>query len=401
MSNPFAVLADTGQSQISRDQTDERSTEQQGFAAIAGDAVLSISRPYPQSYPSRRVQHLAIANGKYIYTTSTNQIRLGSVAHLRGALDKVKQSKINETYDGETQLQIEASISHVAFAADASKFFVAATDGGLLTYATASPQNGRQETQVPPIIDLLSNPTDNSVALLAADGQLIILSNDTTKVIAQGVTAISWSKKGKQIIAGTHTGALQQYTPDGTLKETLASPDSSVGAVNAVNWLENNLFVVTYVDTENELSVYFLRRSTANNQTSFSFTLLTNPSLSFGDTSHPPCYSLLPLSRTLILTASTTSADIGLISVPHNCSLANDDDLSKATLRFSADRDTEVSITGLAVDRDTTTKELTVWTTDNDGGCGAWTVRDEENPLFEEGQWFWHGKFSTNTSSRR
>lgn len=385
MGNPFAVLADTGQAQITQEQTDERPTEQQGFTAIAGDSVLSISKPYPQSFPTRRVQHLAIQNGKYLYATSANQIRLGSVTHLREALNRAKQSKENDSYEGETQLQIEASISHVAFSSDASKFFVAATDGGLLTYVTANPQGGRQETQSPPVVDLLPNPTDESLALLTVDGNLVISANNTTNVIAQNVSAISWSKKGKQILAGTQSGTLHQYTPDGTLKDTLSPPTASLGAVNAVNWLENNLFVVTYLDNDNEIAVYLLRRSTVNGQTALAFTLLTNPSLSFGDTSHAPCYSLLPLSKSLILTASTTSADIGLISIPHNCSLTNDDDLSKATLRFSAERDTEVSVTGLALNRDTITKELTLWTTDNDGGCGAWSIRDEENPLFEEG----------------
>lgn len=386
MSNPFAVLADTGQCSINETETDEYATEQQGFSSIAGDEVLHLSGAFGANFPTSRVQHLSICNGKFLYVTSTNLVCLGDMVELRRSLVEVKTSKSDQVYQPRIQFSVEAPVSHIAFSADATKFYIAAASGGLLVYTTSSAPDGRQELQVPALIDLTANPSDDSLALLTAEGELLMMRDNEINSIGQDISAISWSKKGKQIIAGTKAGALIQYTPSGEVKAELQCVNQDVGQVNSVNWLENNLFSIAYLDTENELKIYLLRRSMAEGKTSLEYTLISNPSLSFGDTSHPPNFHFLQVSKTLVLTGSTSSADIGLISIPHNASLSIDDDMKKATLRFSADRDTEVSLTGLAIESNGDQNEKVVWYTDNDGGCGAWTVQDGADPLFENGR---------------
>lgn len=381
MTNPFAVLAETDGAEVVLEETDERSTELQGFTAIAGDQVLQVSTSFPAAFPESRVQHLSICKDRYVYVTSENVVCLGEVNALRQALSALKDNQTPGRFEPQVSFTVEAAVSHVAFSADAESFYVAAIQGGLLVYASDTPLNGRQEIVCEPLLDLAPNPMDETAALLTSSGKLLILRAQTAQQVSEGVSAISWSKKGKQIMAGMSNGRLLQYTPTGDLKADLTPPTADIGTVNAINWLENNLFAVAYLNTEDDICVYILRRTVAEGKTSLHYTLIPNPSLSFGDTSHRPNYMFIPVSKTLILTGSTSSADIGMISLSHNSALSIEDDLQKATLRFSTVRDTEVSLTGLIVDN--AVKEKTLWYTDNDGGCGAWSIKDDENSLFD------------------
>lgn len=392
MGNPYAVLADPGDAEIVKDETVEHVTEEQSFTAIAKSRVLSISDAFPESFPLSRVQHLAICQNRFVYVTSTNKICLGDIKTLRAALESASKSRTTDQFEPQNSFTVEAPVSHVAFSCDASKIYIAAAQGGLLVYNSSAPDSGRQEIECPALLELVPNPTDMSIALLTADGDLLVLMEQAPRKIASGVSAISWSKKGKQIMAGLRNGKLNQFTPSGDLKADLAAVEVTVGSVNAINWLENDLLTVAYLNSEGDISVYILKRIKTSGSTSLKYTLLANPSPSYGDTSHISNYSFMSLSKTLVLTASTTSADLGLISLTHNAALTMYDDDHRATLRFSNERAAEVSLTGLSLQ--VSIDEKVIWYTDNDGCCGAWIIQDNENSLFEA------GKYSTLLLSR-
>ena len=376
MSNPFAVLSDSANVNVI--EHDERTTDQQGFISVGSDQVLKLFEPYPAAFPASKVQHLAVHQGRIAYVTSDNKLCMDETQRLRTALVDAKSAKQDAPFSPATVIQVEAAISHIAFASDGSKLYVVAAQGGMLVYNITSPASPRQEIAIPELTDLLPNPTSEILALLGSDGELRMMINAEVKSIVSGITAISWSKKGKQIIAGTESGKLLQYTPQGDLKDTLVGPPDA-GRVIAVNWLENHVFVVTYQAADDETQVYVLRRSGSQLQ----YTLLPNPSLPFGDTSHSTAYILLHLSKTLVLTASTTSADIGLISLTDDVALSIEEDTEKATLRFSTERETEVSIIGIAQESRLESNEKYLWCLDNDGGCSAYLLKDTQNDLFD------------------
>lgn len=385
MNNPFTVLAEQPAASqvdsITTDETDEHPTENHGFISLAGDGVLKLSDPFPNSFPEQRIQHLTISHARYAYVTAGQKICTGSMAGLQAGVETVKSGQTQGVFRAEIEFEVEAAVSHIAFSSDGKFIYVSAMGGGLLVYDSASPQSGRKELHMGPLADLMPNPVDTSVALLTTTGDLIVQSENGFETITTGITAISWSKKGKQIIAGTGDGSLKQFTPAGVLKANLAPVNIEVGRVNAINWLENNLFIIAYESLDNEISLYLLRRDTNNGETTLRYTTIANPSVSFGDTSHTPQYHFISLSKDLILTASTTSADFGLVSLQHRASLSIDDDTQKAVLRFSSERDTEVSITGVAVQDDVSVSQKVIWYTDNDGGCAAWSLRDDESPF--------------------
>lgn len=385
MSNPFAVLADAGRPSVVVDQTEEHTTDSQGFTSLtAGDRVLQISKAYPASFPQLRVQHLSIFRDQYLYTTSANRVCLGELKDLQKRFANLKGNHDSGVFESPVSFQVEAPVSHLAFSFDGSKFYVAASQGGLLVYNTKSVNNGRTEIVCPALLDLLANPANDTVALLSTSGDLFLLKNESIQQVGSGISAISWSKKGKQIMAGQQNGSLIQYNPAGDVKAQLPAVNDEAGGISSLCWLENDLLTVAYRNRDNDIAVYLLRRSTAQGITSLYYTLLANPSPSWGDTSHEPNYFFIPISKSLVLTTCTTSADIGLISIPRKSALSIEDEVQRGTLRFSEARETEVSLVGIALQ--STADEKFIWFLDNDGGCGAWKVDDTENNLFDEGK---------------
>lgn len=74
----------------------------------------------------------------------------------------------------------------------------------------------------------------------------------------------AWSARGKQVVLGRKDGSLEQYTPDGSLKATIPA-SSGAGQVNSLAWLENDAFLATFQDAEDEQDnkTYLVERSGA------------------------------------------------------------------------------------------------------------------------------------------
>lgn len=74
----------------------------------------------------------------------------------------------------------------------------------------------------------------------------------------------AWSARGKQFVLGRKDGSLEQYTPDGSLKATIPA-SSGAGQVNSLAWLENDAFLATFQDAEDEQDnkTYLVERSGA------------------------------------------------------------------------------------------------------------------------------------------
>ncbi|ORY87567.1 hypothetical protein BCR37DRAFT_1102 [Protomyces lactucae-debilis] len=371
-SNAFAALASTSDSQptINVDETSEHPTTQQTFEAIGKDSQLLLSAgPFPTGYPQSRTQLFAISpdQSQYAYATSTHQLCTGPMQDLHDKLSGLQKKAVE--YTAPKVQPVGAPITHLAYT---SSSLVVATETNIAILTHDLVQTATTSLDCP-LLQLVPNPVDDSIAFLGTDGKLRVSSTS----IADTCTAIAWSQRGKQLIAGHSDGYLRQYTPSGALKASLPPPSASVGKVNAVAWLENNLFCILYSAADDELALYLLRRNPSS--TELNYTLLYNASGSWGDTSHPPFYTIMPISKTLLLTASTTSADIGLISTVHNATLSF---TTTSMMRYSVERDVEVSLVGIAIE--TRGTEKIVWVADNDGGLSAWKVIDSEHSLVED-----------------
>ncbi|CCG81419.1 Predicted protein [Taphrina deformans PYCC 5710] len=385
-SNSFGALSgNTSPWTLKSEETEEYTSQKHGFRALAGDAVLTIGEAFPDGFPETRVQLLAVSQDSYAYATLNHRICVGSISQLQDKLVSLgdKDNKTIGLSPSENEITLETAISHLAFSSNAQQLYVSAKAGGMLVCATNNIQNSQQQVASPALMDLVPNPTDSTIALLSLEGELQLYDENGLAAIASGVSAISWSKRGKQIIVGTTDGVLKQYTPRGELKAELPAVNGAVGKVNAINWLENDLFVIAYENADGELALYILRRDQSGETPTLIYTAISNPSISFGDTSHAPHFSFVSLSKDLVLTMSSVSADFGLISLSHVAAIEIDVEEQKAAVRFSSNRDTDVSIIGHGVQVDEKNSAKYIWYLDNDGGCAAWEIRDTENPLFD------------------
>ncbi|KAJ2608242.1 hypothetical protein H4S08_004521, partial [Coemansia sp. RSA 1365] len=171
-------------------------------------------------------------------------------------------------------LTSHGQVTHVGVSADEQRVIVCTIDGNILVFSAQSlveqgsnlPSNtinvGRE------VRDMRVNPKEMAalVAVLTLDGELLMVDIDSgslSSVVKDDarVTAICWSRKGKQIVCGDSKGVLTQRTPtDGALKRTI-EPQTSSGdivegaGVLAVDWPETHTFFALYGQLPDEAFV--------------------------------------------------------------------------------------------------------------------------------------------------
>ena len=138
-------------------------------------------------------------------------------------------------------------MSQVAFSADESFLVLSAeSGGGLAVYDVQSLMQGATDsafqltTNGNALRSLLPNPTPEKAEMFAAvstNGQLLManlktrefLSGPQGQVLKDGVSCVSWSARGKQLIAGLGNGMCYQMTPEGEGKAELPRPPALDG----------------------------------------------------------------------------------------------------------------------------------------------------------------------------
>lgn len=134
------------------------------------------------------------------------------------------------------------------------------------------------------LLDVLPNPSADQlgrlVALVAKEG-LVMADVEEGKLmppVAGPFTCAGWSAKGKQIVVGKPDGQLTQYTPDGTPKSDIPSPPGLNSHASFVQWLENDLFLVTYVQNMESMDSDPIEQYVIHRQKpSFTFTKFYDP----------------------------------------------------------------------------------------------------------------------------
>lgn len=147
-----------------------------------------------------------------------------------------------KSFTPQLTLNVGMRVSHVAFSADESFLVLSAeSGGGLAVYDVQSLMQGATEsafqltTNGTALRTLLPNPTPEKAELFAAvstNGQLLMANLKTREffngpqgqVLKDGVSCVSWSARGKQLIAGLGDGTCYQLTPEGQGKAELPRP---------------------------------------------------------------------------------------------------------------------------------------------------------------------------------
>lgn len=242
-------------------------------------------------------------------------------------------------------------ISHLAFTPDEQYLMLSAEKGGgIAVYETQSLFSNQLQTSfeigtsgeavkylapnpMPELAEFCAVVTKNGNLLMANLKEKSLVNGPNGPVIRSQVTSISWSSKGKQLVAGLADGSIAQMTPDGSDKGSVPKPDGLGDFhVASLSWLSNHLFVAFYLDNTGSSSnaePFVISRNAPKGETpTFEFRKFSDPVMAFGDDGAPH-HSVLrihdypPNIQELLIVASSLSDGIGLLTKA-NAPLASD-----------------------------------------------------------------------------
>jgi len=170
---------------------------------------------------------------------------LSSTSAIREAFSRDGSAENHvKTLTPQLKLQIPR-VSHVVFASDESTLTLCADEGGgLAVYDVQALKQGNTQptfqigTNGIKVRALLPNPAAENAhihALVLNDGKLMLANlkernfTNNGNVLRDGVSCVSWSAKGKQLVAGLGNGTALQMTPDGSVQAEIPRPPQLEG----------------------------------------------------------------------------------------------------------------------------------------------------------------------------
>ncbi|KHJ36243.1 putative nuclear pore complex subunit nup159 protein [Erysiphe necator] len=323
-------------------------TEAIGFLAVSGETkVQLLPEPWPKdNLPPPTASLMSIASRAGLLAAAGPEgIILASTESLRKSFcDSQLQNGQIQRFEPQLKIPMNFRISQVAFSSD-EKFLILSAEigGGLAVYEVSSVMNGSQQstfelsTNGKALRALMPNPAPEKAELLAIitiDGNLMVANlRDRNFIVgAQGfvlkecVSSMSWSTKGKQLVAGLGDGTACQMTPEGGLKTVIPRPpdNSTDHHISSILWLENHMFFSIYTPSSYDPNQaphanLYLTTRTADCK-NYTFQKITDPVQPFGLNRSPPHHFMLRLKdfppnlQDIIIMASTASTDIGLMT---------------------------------------------------------------------------------------
>ncbi|KFY79569.1 hypothetical protein V499_01441 [Pseudogymnoascus sp. VKM F-103] len=345
--NASQTASGSGQAQIGPDLLDIQ-TEALGFLAIAGEAKLQLlPSPWPSTNlppPTSSLMSIAPKKG-LVAAAGPDCVILATTESIRKAYEGPRIGESHtRPFHAQLTLPMPMRLSQVTFTADETYLVLSAeVGGGLAVYEVQNLMNGSQassfemSTNSAPLRAAVPNPTPEKGELLAIvtmDGKLMVanlkernfISGATGQILKEGVSCISWSVKGKQLVAGLIDGSAFQMTPEGVAKAQIPRPPGVDPGyhVSSITWLENDVFMMVHnpsnIDANNAPTSVFHLVTRLPKSTEHIFQKLADPAPNFGLNRSPPYHFLLrlrdfpPNLRDLIIVSSTASTDIGLFT---------------------------------------------------------------------------------------
>ncbi|KAI4132489.1 MAG: hypothetical protein LQ347_002570 [Umbilicaria vellea] len=318
-----------------------------GFQSLAGESkVRLLPTPWPSdALPPPTASLLSVASNKgLIAAAGPDSVIIASTESVRQAFTS-QTSGVGDVkaFSPQLTLSIGTRVSQVAFSADESFLVISAeTGGGMAVYDVQALMQGSTQsafelsTNGVSLRALTPNPTAEKAEFFAAvttSGDLMManlrsrqfLSGPTGQTMKNGVSCVSWSTRGKQLVAGLGNGTGFQMTPEGEGKAEIPRPLGLDGDqhVSSISWLENNVFLM--VHTSSSFDAGSVPPSTFNLVTrqppaAFSFQKLPEPCSPFGLNRSPPYHFIQRLKdfppniQDILVVASTGSTDVGLFT---------------------------------------------------------------------------------------
>ncbi|KAK0748094.1 hypothetical protein B0T21DRAFT_406638 [Apiosordaria backusii] len=337
-------------------------TEGLGFLSIAGDAKVQLTSKW-QPPPAPTASLLSIAPRKgLVAAASPDAVHIATTGSVRKAFEAPKDGENDvRPFTPQAKVPLPIRISQLAFTVDEQFLILSAeTGGGLAVYNTdALTQGGTQSafeipTNSESLRALVPNPSpdfSNLVAIVTDKGNLLmanlaekkLVNGATGPVLRTQVTCVSWSTKGKQLVAGMADGSIYQMTPEGVEKAHIPkSPSVGDYHVASLAWIENHVFLAVYNQTNGQdPSVFNLitRHQPPGGTPTFTYQKITDPVEPFGS-DKTPHHTILRLKDfppnldELLLVASTANEGIGLLT-RSKAPLAQDKDVDKITNVFT------------------------------------------------------------------
>ncbi|KAI9314647.1 hypothetical protein BX666DRAFT_2029509 [Dichotomocladium elegans] len=241
------------------------------FQSLVADAKIALQDEHTQlelsKYPAN-VSLLAVSSkfGYYIAGTVQGFVH-GSTEVLRNATRDLEKGAIGKVHD-KIEVLVSSPVQHLRLTADETQIVVDAGIGEILIYgvkdiveqgATVLPVKTFQLAGR--VVDIRPNPDTlpGLAAVLLEGGQCQVIDLTTGDTVASiegdDVTAICWSRKGKQLVCGRKSGKLEAYAADGTLKASIAPPDAMKAGsggetenryVLSVHWIDTHIFFCAY-----------------------------------------------------------------------------------------------------------------------------------------------------------
>jgi nucleoporin NUP159 len=217
-----------------------------GFLSFAGEAKVQL---LPTSWPSEQLPPptsslMSIASQKGLLAAAgPDAVIVATTESVRKAFEGPNSGDGNlKPFQPQLKLPMPMRVSQLAFSADESYLVLSAeTGGGLAVYDIQALLQGSTQsafelsTNGQALRVLAPNPTPEKgelLALVTTDGNLMManlkersfVTGPNGQVLKSGVSCVSWSTKGKQLVAGLGDGTAYQMTPEGEGKAEIPRP---------------------------------------------------------------------------------------------------------------------------------------------------------------------------------
>ena len=186
---------------------------------------------------------LSVASKRGLVAAAGQDVLLiASTDSLRDGFDRSPTSGNIVAYKSQLNVPMPFRISQVAFSADENFLVISAeVGGGLAVYDVDRMMQGVTETAFELGTDgvalraLCPNPVADRAelfALITSNGDLLVanlaqkqyIAGKNGQVLRRSVSCLSWSARGKQLVAGMADGTAYQMTPEGEGKAEIPKP---------------------------------------------------------------------------------------------------------------------------------------------------------------------------------
>lgn len=212
-------------------------TEALGFRSIKGEAKIRLTSSWDE-LPTHYASLLSIAPRRgLVAAAGPDAVVLASTEKVRNGFESDKDGTSEvRAFDPDLRIPMSMRVSHIAFTADENFLLLSAeTGGGLAVYEVEYLLRGSTESAFElgsngeSLRAVAPNPTAEKAelcALVTTNGHMYMVNLKTRDLsqLKDQSCCVSWSPKGKQLVAGLVDGTIAQMTPEGEVKAVIPKP---------------------------------------------------------------------------------------------------------------------------------------------------------------------------------